>query len=169
MALACEQARRRLRLAPDTEAEEHLAVCPTCFDALEREDPLAQALRAGRPELVDVPAGLAPGVIARWRMRRRLPWLAGGGALVAASVGAALLLWFLAVTFTEPVWLLQATLGSVLTSSTEGLLALVELLRSLLVGNPAWLAALLVLAAAAGAGWAVLDRAAQPAPQRSAS
>jgi hypothetical protein len=162
--MRCEEARRRLRRGPDTEAEEHLAVCATCFDAIEREDSLVVALREARPVPTAVPATLAPRVIARWRLRRRLPWAAAVAALVVASVGAAVLLWALAPLLSEPVWLIQVTFGSLLAPWAGTLLALVEVLRSRLVENPALLATLMIVCVAAGAGWIALDREAhQPA------
>jgi hypothetical protein len=167
--MKCEEARRRLRLGADAEAEEHVATCATCFEALERQDALVQALRESRPEFMAAPATLAPRVIARWKLRRRLPWAAAIAALLAASIGAAALLWTFASAFSEPLWLAQATFEGLLTPWVGSLLALADILRSRLLDNPALIASLVVVSAAAAAAWVALDREARPPAREPAS
>ena len=69
-----EEARRRLRLGADAEAEAHVAGCSACFAAIERGDTLLLALRRARPDPVAPPLSLAARVLSRWTFRRRLPW-----------------------------------------------------------------------------------------------
>jgi hypothetical protein len=164
--MRCEEARRRLHHWPDAEAEAHLAACPTCFEELERGDSLVALIQQARPQPVPAPALLASRVIARWRMRRRLPWAAAAAVLVAASFAAAALIWALAPAFNEGLWVGQASAEGVLLPFGLGLLGLAELLRSHLVENPAWLTALVVVAAAGAAASAALYREARPAGER---
>jgi hypothetical protein len=162
----CEEARHRLRRGPDDEAEAHLEACPTCFAELERDDVLVLALRQSKPVPVAPPQALAPAVIRRWRLRRRLPWAVAAAMLVAASVASAALIWVLAPAFDGAVWIGQASMEGALQPFGSGLLALVDLLRSRLVDDPVWLTGLIVVGAGAAAACAVLYRGAVPASAR---
>ena len=104
--MQCEEARRRLRSGEDVEAEAHLAECATCFAVLEEGDPLAGVLRAARPEVREVPATIASGVLRRWRAPRvswRLGLAAAAGLLVVATVLAALTIWLEPATVAKPL------------------------------------------------------------------
>ena len=160
-----EEARRRVRLGPDSEAEAHLAVCAGCFAAIEKEDVLLLALRKAKPEPAAAPERLAASVLSRWTWRRRLPWLVGGGGLAAASLAAAAVLWLLAATFSEPLSVGGSAVGAVVTPLVALLTAFTDLLRARFL-DPGWFSALIVVAALGAAGTAVLYREAQPAGLR---
>jgi hypothetical protein len=156
-----EEARRRLRLGPDAEAEAHVAGCAGCFDAVEKEDSLLLALRAAKPEAAPAPARLSARVISRWTFRRRLPWLVGAGALAAASIASAAVLWVLASTFSEPLSVVTSLVGAVLTPLAALLTAFTDLLQSRFL-DPGWLFGLAVVGVVGGVGFALLYREARP-------
>jgi hypothetical protein len=156
-----EEARRRLLLGADVDAEAHVAACATCLEAIEREDPLVLALREANPAQVAAPPQLAQRVIVRWTWRRRLPWVAAGGGLAAASIAAAALLWVLAATFNEPVSVGGSALAAVLAAVTALATAVTDVLRSRFL-DPAWFTALVVIAVLGAVGSAVLYREARP-------
>ena len=160
-----EEARRRLRLGADPGAEAHLAACPSCFLAIEKEDRLLLALRKAKPALASVPEGLEEAVISRWTARRRLPWLAGAAALAAACLASAVLLWLLAAMFSEPLSLAESALAALLAPPSALLEVSGDLLRTRFL-DPVWFSSLLAVAAAGSLGMAVLYRQARPAGLR---
>jgi len=160
-----EEARRRLRLGADAEAEAYVAGGSACFAVIERGDSLVLAVRRARPDPVAPPLSLAARVLSRWTFRRRLPWLAGAGALAAASVASALLVWVVAASFSVPATVGESALGALLAPLAALLAAFTDLLRARFL-DPASFAALVVVAAVGGAGFAVLYRQATFADRR---
>src|SRR3989442_14263211 len=128
--MQCEEARRRLRSGEDVEAEAHLAEGAPCCVALEEGDPLAGALRAARPEVREVPATIASGVLRRWRAPRvswRLGLAAAAGLLVVAAVLAALTIWLEPATVAKPLGVASNALDIVATI-VNGVLAVPRVL-----------------------------------------
>jgi len=128
--MQCEEARRRLRTGEDVEAEAHLAECATCFAVLEEGDPLAGWLRAARPEVREVPAAIAAGVLRRWRapwVSWRLGLAAGAGLLLVATVLAALTIWLAPATVAKPLGVASNGLD-IITTVVNGILAVPRVL-----------------------------------------
>src|SRR5207247_10709273 len=100
--------------------------------------------------------------LARWTLRRRLPWLAGAGVMAAACIASAVLIWLLAATFSEPLAMGESALGAVMAPVVALLTAVTEQLRARFL-DPAWFTGLVLVAAAGCAGFAALYRQAGPA------
>ena len=142
--MQCEEARRRLRSDQDAEAEAHLAECATCFAVLEEGDPLAGVLRAARPEVREVPATIAAGVLRRWRapgVSWRLGLAAGAGLLVVAAALAAATIWLAPATVAKPLGVASNALD-IVTTIVNGILAVP---RVLFADRPAVIAGYAVL------------------------
>jgi hypothetical protein len=142
--MQCEEARRQLRSGEDVEAEAHVAECATCFAVLEEGDPLAGVLRAARPEVREVPATIAAGVLRRWRTPRlswRLGLAAGAGLLAVAAALAATTIWLAPATVAKPLGVASNALD-IVTTIANGILAVP---RVLFADRPAVIAGYAVL------------------------
>ena len=142
--MRCEEARGRLLSAQGAEAEAHLAECATCFAVLEEGDPLAGVLRAARPEVREMPATIASGVLRRWRAPRiswRLGLAAAAGLLVVATVLTASTVWLAPATLAKPLGVASNALDIVATI-VNGILAVP---RVLFADRPAVIAGYAVL------------------------
>lgn len=145
--MQCEEA-RRLVLEGDLDAAElHVAGCEACFAYLEAADPVVTAIQAARPDQALAPAALARRVLARWTRRSAFippAWqLAAAAALLVAGAAA------LAAPLLE-------SFGTPFEAPLAVLLAIASVPQKLLLANPAFLAALIVLgsgACVASAHW----------------
>ncbi len=142
--MRCDEARRRLLSGEDVEAEAHLAECATCFTVLEERDPLVDVLRTARPEIREVPATIAAGVLRRWpapRVSWRLGLATVTGLLLVAAVLAATTIWLAPAALAKPLGVASNGLDIVATI-VNGILAVP---RVLFVDRPAVLAGYAVL------------------------
>lgn len=142
--MQCEEARRRLRNGEDVEAEAHLAECATCFAFLEERDPLVDVLRTARPEVREVPATIAAGVLRRWRapwVSWRLGLAAAASLLLVAAVLAATTIWLAPAALAKPLGVASSALD-IVTTIVNGILAVP---RVLFVDRPAVVAGYAVL------------------------
>lgn len=153
--MTCEEARRILVTAPDPQALAHLEQCPTCFAALEDDDPVVGLLRAARPDAVPVPPAIAARILSSWN-GARLSWrlgivcAAGLTVLMAGlTAGAALAVW----TTPDPAGSMILQAGRILGALAALGLAILAAPRALLLLNPVVLAGYAVLTVVVCAFW----------------
>jgi hypothetical protein len=128
--MRCEEARRRLLIGEDVEAEAHLAECTTCFSVLDERDPLVDVLRSARPDVLEVPATIASGVLRRWRPARvswRMGMAATAGLLVLATALAGLIIWLAPTSVARPLGVASNALD-VVGTIVNGVLAVPRVL-----------------------------------------
>lgn len=144
--MRCDDARRRLLAGSDPEAEAHLAECAICFTILEDRDPLVGVLRAARPEVREVPLGIGPAVLRRWRPGRvswRVGMAAGAVLLALAAALSGLTIWLAPAAVAKPLGIASNALD-VVGTIVNGILAVP---RVLLLDRPGVVAGYAVLAA----------------------